>query len=789
VVSAVLRKSVTDLTRRKARASFAISTLAIAVAAVGIFAVPPLADDQMENEVAAARLADLTVRMRPLVVSGEQLAGLARLPNIDAVEARSFFATRVRIGARRAEAVVVGVRDFARPQVDVVAVAAGTAPRGNALLTEVQNGLAGRFDATTGDTAHLFAADGTSRGLRISGVGRNLAWGQEVLGESAIVLYATPETVAALSGRRGYSSLAFRLRDTDGDAVQRTVAAVRRHLRARTAFTSFSDLPEVRTAGTWPGQEELDQFSELLSVITLLALLSALVLIASTMTALVGEQTSEIGAMKAMGARRRQIAAVYLRTALLLGVAGGLLGAALGVLLANALVGFFGTELFGVDFGFGVDAPVLLASLALGLAGPPLAALPAIRRAVRMPVREALDAAGSAARPQGALDAGLRRIGFLPRPAQIGLRAVGRRKRRTLATVLQVALAVATLLALLGLGTGVSETVRASWRDHGWNIWVGAGKPLDARAERLIRSVPDVAAIEPMLDNEAVLRGHDADTWGTHARTRLGYRLDEGRWYTAEEERRRAAVTVIERNLARATGVSVGDRIRITTAAGPADLSVIGIAGNQQEAGTVLFLPLTTQRSILHAEEGVSDFWVATSSDDHARIDRATTRIEDALRAGGYDPGTEITYVAAREDEAENRTLTTTITVLGFLIVAISMVGLVSAITMSVLERTREIGILRCVGARGRDVRRIFATEGLVIALAGWLIGIPLGYALDRLLVWAVREVVNVEVQFAFPLANLPLALVGTVVLALLIMLPPLRRAVRFRPGDALRYA
>ena len=80
---------------------------------------------------------------------------------------------------------------------------------------------------------------------------------------------------------------------------------------------------------------------------------------------------------------------------------------------------------------------------------------------------------------------------------------------------------------------------------------------------------------------------------------------------------------------------------------------------------------------------------------------------------------------------------------LGFLIVAISMVGLANAITMSIIERTREIGILRCIGARARDVRRIFATEGVALALAGWLLGIPLGYALDRLLVWLVWEVVE----------------------------------------------
>ncbi len=151
--------------------------------------------------------------------------------------------------------------------------------------------------------------------------------------------------------------------------------------------------------------------------------------------------------------------------------------------------------------------------------------------------------------------------------------------------------------------------------------------------------------------------------------------------------------------------------------------------------------------------------------------------------------GGEITYVEERNEVAANRTITTTIAVFGLLIVAISMVALANAITMSILERTREIGILRCIGARARDVRRIFATEGVVLALAGWLLGIPIGYALERFLVWLVWEVVDVRIQFVFPPWNIVLALVGTIVLALLIMLLPVRRAVRFRPGEALRYA
>ena len=101
----------------------------------------------------------------------------------------------------------------------------------------------------------------------------------------------------------------------------------------------------------------------------------------------------------------------------------------------------------------------------------------------------------------------------------------------------------------------------------------------------------------------------------------------------------------------------------------------------------------------------------------------------------------------------------------------------------------KSVTILRSIGARARDIRRIFATETLALALGGWLMGIPLGYLLDRFLVWLVKQVANVAVPSAFPLSHVAVALVGTVLFALLITFMPIRRAVNYTPGDALRYA
>ena len=217
---------------------------------------------------------------------------------------------------------------------------------------------------------------------------------------------------------------------------------------------------------------------------------------------------------------------------------------------------------------------------------------------------------------------------------------------------------------------------------------------------------------------------------------------------------------------------------------------MIGISTNEQENGTALFVPLTTMHALITSRPAdVNDYWVQTTSHDHAFIDSTTTRIENTLTTHGYDVNSEIVYVKLADEIASYRTLTTTIAVVGLLIVAIGMAGLANALTMSVLERTREIGILRSIGARARDIRRIFAAETLTLAAAGWLIGISLGYLLDLFIIWMVKQVTHMNLTLAYPPWNLALALAGTILLALLISLVPIRRATHLRPGAALRYA
>src|SRR5918995_6238817 len=124
-MSALMRKSFTDLTRRKARTFFAVLTLSLAVASVGLFAVPSVMQQAMEREVTANKSADVTVSFESVALDDAVLARLARLPNVSAIEPRSNFVTRVWVGDRRRRAIVVGVPDYRRQSVDVVDVRSG----------------------------------------------------------------------------------------------------------------------------------------------------------------------------------------------------------------------------------------------------------------------------------------------------------------------------------------------------------------------------------------------------------------------------------------------------------------------------------------------------------------------------------------------------------------------------------------------------------------------------------------------------------------------------------------
>jgi len=804
-MSALSRKAWGDLRRHPGKSLLIVGSLGLAIASFAIVAVPGLLNGAMQDEVQQARLFDVAVTTRDLDLSPAQLAALGRLPNVAAFEPAveySTVATNPSTGIRQ-NAVLwsVNLRDQAVDAVNVTSGGlptgtgtTGTGTTGTGVLADQGNASAAGFGIPTGDQVTMTTAAGTAQRLRVTGTGRSLATPPSTStanGGNGAVFYAAVPTVRALAGVSGYNYLAFRLNDDSPAAQTATIAAIQRYLTAQAGPSPFTGLPTTRAAGTWPGQSGFNQLITLFLVITVMAVACALFLIATTMNTMVVEQGNEIAILKALGGRRRQIAGVVLRTSAALGAAGSVAGTAIGIVVAYLLTRHLAAQLFSVPAGFAISAPVVAASLLAGPVLAMLASLPGLRRAVRRPVADMLDNRTLLDYGTGRLDRILARTRLLSGPARMGVRNTLRRKRRTAATIAQMTIAVGLAIALFGVGETVASATAGLHNALRFQIEADSGNgsaPFDARAVSIAAATPGVTRVEPLIESYVQLQGQQYAVFGLGPSTDYGYKLTSGRWFTAADTATSAPVVVLGPEVARTVGAHVGQRLSVLTSGGPALVQVVGIDSTLMNTGTSIFFPLAQLQRLTNSTGTVDALWLTTTTTNHQFVDQVTATVQTRLGRAGYPATMQESYVETAQNEGSNNSIITLIEVLGLLVVGIALIGLVGTLTLALIERGREVGILRCLGASARQVRRVFNAEAVVMATAGWALGSLLGYALFLGLLAFVKHDFGITFVNVFPLLSIPVALAVVVLVTLLVIRPTLRRATRIDPGLALRY-
>ena len=421
-----------------------------------------------------------------------------------------------------------------------------------------------------------------------------------------------------------------------------------------------------------------------------------------------------------------------------------------------------------------------------------LIAWPTLRRVLRTPVHEALASEGSAS-DFGAsrLDHAVLRSGALPPPLRIGLRNVTRQKGRSATTIVQIALAAGTLLGLLSLTLAISQVTNQSWNVLDYDITLSAqtgGHLYGASVVNQIRAQPGVAGVEAADLSQVTYHGQTLYVLGVHAHSFVREHLTAGRWITAQDEASRADSAIVGSAAARRWHLQPGSRVSIATQSGPVTFTIVGVGGSQANNGYNLYTSLAAFQAVTGRPGMANSLLIRATDKSHPAIDALATRLEGVLARSGHPSRSQIMYAGRATDQASAHSMLVIVEGIGLLIVAIGMLGLVNAITMSIIERTREIGVLRCIGARARDLRRMFRTETIALALAGFALAIPVGWTIARALQWLVLHVAGAQLPAPYTLANIGIAFLGTIVLAVLVVIAPLRRATRLHPGEAIRY-
>lgn len=772
-------RALRELTRRRGRSAFTVLTIAGAVIGLWLFAVPSLIDRAMDERVAGDLLWDLRFAPNGIELTDQDVDALRAIPNVAGLEARVIVRADAREGDRTSEVLLVGVDDFADQEANVVHLLEGEIPEKGEVLADPQNARSGRFRSGIGDTFTL-AGDP----ITVSGLGASLEWSASV-DDGAPTFYLQVDRLQSAIGDPGFSWIDVRVSERTDEALLATADAFRGRLETIDPDITYWEPVQIRDPDWWPEKDQVENVVQLMYVIAALGVASAALMVSTTMNAVVREQTREIGVIKAVGGTRSAILRSYLLTAALLGALGTAVGIAAGIPLANLLVGFAGREFSGVEASFAVPVWIVVLSVVVGIGAPVLAALPAIWRAARIPVRDALvdyGVAGSFGR--STLDRTVAALPGLSRPVRLGLRNALRNKRRSLVTGVQVGFAVGTFLGFLAMGITILDVSAATFTGEGGDIVVF----VRGDADDVIAGVPGVEVAAPVTYSSAAINGEvyplQGQGWSAEA---FHGGMRKGRWFTEDEVSGSQGVAVVGPALASIEEVTVGDTIRVETAENRMDVAIVGITSVMVDDGKMLYLPISTAAG-LTGETVPEAYFVATTSEDPDAIDRTASDIGAALSAARIPADVEARHIERDASETQNRTIIAILLILGIPVIAIGMIGLVNTMVMNVIERRREIGILRALGARARHIRRMVRSEALAVAFVGWLAAVPLGYAIGSVLVSLLGRTFEVDFALIYPAWPLPIALLGTLVVTVVVVLAPARHAVRLQPGAAIRY-
>jgi putative ABC transport system permease protein len=245
-----------------------------------------------------------------------------------------------------------------------------------------------------------------------------------------------------------------------------------------------------------------------------------------------------------------------------------------------------------------------------------------------------------------------------------------------------------------------------------------------------------------------------------------------------------AGQVAVSDSLAQREKIHVGDRVRLRGTRATRKARVAAISRGIAFGGRQVQMALHTMRALYGVRRDSRLLVKARSKQDRKPLQRAVGGILDER----YPQLGALTNSALKNDiDARLKKQLGLFNILLFIAVYTSLFGLAATIAMSVLERTREIGVLRALGCSGARVRRSIACEGVVLALIGASLGNVLGLGLGYLLVQALQSVLP-SISYSLPLQALMVVNAVAITMGLLASIVPARRAARMTVTTALAY-
>ena len=806
------QKVVIDLWRNRGR------TLIVALAiAVGVFAVGVVLNAreilvrEYRSDQDGALPASAIVHTTPF--DDDLAARIAHVPGVAAAEGRSLVRTRIHDRAGKPiDLVLEAVPDFDHMQVDAITPLAGAWPLGRREVVLERMSL-DFLGTQIGRPLSVELDDGTTRTLTVVGSAHDAQELGPDITDTAFG-YVTPATMHSLGLPATHTELRIRVADRPHDEahVRAVVDRVEQQLEqsgrpvlSKTVVTESKADPFIDTVVL------------ILTAFGLIILLLSGFLVVNAMSALITQQIPQIGVMKLVGARRSQIVGLYMVTVLVYGLLAVSVAIPLAMFTARLLMTALVNNLLNVmPESYAVPLLLLAAQAAVGLLLPLLAGLAPVLRGTGITTQRALNdvGVGAAAYGRGAIErllSILQRVRSVERPALLALRNTLRHKGRLVQTLIVLTLGTALFISVMSMRASVNATLAGFMRFHGYDVSLELEQPQRiARVEQALRQVPGVVAVEVWSGGRAVVKraggaeGDPLPLLAVPAGTAfIDPQITAGEWLPlppsigpGEPASPGTPVHPVQNPIVVNSdlvddepGLGVGSALTLDVGGRESVWHIVGIVPTESR-GPMVYVQLDDYAYAGRAVGQGTVVKVQTQRHDAAFQHDMATLLSRRLDDQGLKVnGTETSQAMRTGNKLMFTVVIAFLILMASLLGAVGGLGLTTTMSINIMERVREIGVLRAIGASNASVRRIVLAEGLVMGVFSWVVGTLLSLLISPTLSERLgMALLNVPLTYQYSVAAALAWFFVLQAIAVVASLGPARNAARLTVREVLAY-
>jgi putative ABC transport system permease protein len=785
-----------DLWENKLRTLLVVASIAVGVFSVGTIVTSYVVlSEDISITFAARNPANIDIQTEPFYE--DFVRSIEQVPGVLEAEGRLVVKVRAsRDGETWKKIELIGVPDFEGTIINLLAPISGTTvPDRRELL--VSQDFLNNTGFQVGDQIEIEMPDGATHVLPLVGlVSDQVTNGGDFTGGANG--FVTTETLEWLGGGNHFNHLYVRVNgDSNDDAVIQEVADRLEDKIERNNHRVYRT--EMRASNEHPLGSIVLALLGVMGALGGLILVLSSSLIVNTLSALLGQHLRQIGVMKLVGGRSGQIMGMFLILILSYGLVALAMALPLSVFTGYAFAEFI-TGFINADLsGFRVVPLAITLQVIVALLIPTVAGFIPVNSGAKTTVRRAISNDRPGAQSSGAnwLNRISEWVQWLSRPILLSFRNTFRRKSRLLLTIFTLTTAGGIFIGVFNVRASMDNFMELIAQHFQADVTLGFSRPYPiSRIEKAVLPIPGVtgvegwgaASVEVLAPDDSVLENIQimAPPSGSSL---VEPDLVAGRWVMPGE---REAMVVSDTIYDLYPQLQPGDTLRVKTPEGrEEDWTIVGVFRFSSVMDDTLgYADYEFISDMVNMPNQAMTYRVITSDHSLEHQEQVSRSLDEYLRERDYMVNEVEAGTITQSQSAKGINILIIFLLLMALLTAfVGSIGLTGTMGMNVMERTREIGVMRAIGAMDSEIVKSVVIEGSFIGLITWFLAIFLSFPISSVLLNIVSEaMMGSPVELTFTYQGFVIWLGVVLLLSVVASLFPARSAAKLTIREVLAY-